>query len=63
MDIAGAQFDGFFEQIVHGPDYRCAAGKIAQAFYVVFARQRRRGLSALGIVGTGTPAQSDRNVF
>ena len=53
MDIAGAQFDGFFEQIVDGAHNRRAAGKIAQAFDVVVADGAARALrrrQAPGIV-------------
>ena len=40
VNVAGAQFDGFFEQIVDRAHHRRAAGEIAQALDVVFARLR-----------------------
>ena len=40
MDIAGAQFDGFLEQVVDGAHNRRAAGKIAKAVDVVVADGR-----------------------
>ena len=46
MDVAGAQFDGFLEQIVDGAHHRRAAGKIAQALDVVVARRRAGALVA-----------------
>ena len=38
VNIARAQLDGFFQEIVDGADHRRTAGKIAQTFDVVFAR-------------------------
>ena len=40
MNIAGAQFHGFLEQVVDGAHHRRAAGKIAKTFDVVVADGR-----------------------
>ncbi len=38
VNVAGAQFDRFFEQIVDSAHHRRAAGEIAQALDIVFTR-------------------------
>ena len=49
VNVAGAQLDGFFEQIVDGAHHRRAAGEIAQALDVVFTRLQRPPLGRLDV--------------
>jgi hypothetical protein len=64
MNVACAQFDRFFQKIVNGAHHRRAAGQIAQALDIVFARLE--GFDAAGgldIVFAQALAENDRQIF
>jgi hypothetical protein len=64
MNVAGAQLDGFFQEIVDGTNHRRAAGKVAQALDVVFAQNKFAGrIGRLSTVFAKTTIQHDREIF
>ena len=63
VDVAGAQFDRFFEQIVDGADHRRAACEIAQALDIVVAQLGRTGSARLGLVLVQPLIEHDREIL
>ena len=64
MNVAGAQLDGFFQQIVDGANHRRAARKVAQALDVVFARNETGPPHPrLGIVFAKAAIEHDLEIF
>ena len=63
VNVARAQFDRLFKQIVDRPHHRRAAGEIAQALDVVFAQLHGRGATGVRFVLVETPVENDGEVL
>ena len=63
VNVARAQFDRLFQEIVDRAHHRRAAGEIAQAFDVVFAQLHGRAAAGVRFVFAETPVENDREVL
>ena len=64
MNVTGAQFDGFFQEIVDGANHGRAAGEVPQALDIVFARLKRlKAALSLDALAAQTLIERNRDIF